>query len=262
MSSWLPSSRILSTYSCVALERLQRRADDERDVVAREVVLVEQVADLDLDELQELVVVDHVGLVEEHDDVRHAHLTGEQDVLARLRHRAVGRRDHEDRAVHLGGTRDHVLHVIGVTRAVDVGVVTRLGLVLDVRRGDGDAAGLLLRSVVDLLEGPGLPAVLLGQDLGDGRRQGRLAMVDVTDGADVDVRLVPRELLLRHFLFAPILKSVLRRTRADYRVYAGTGTPVRPSTTFSAMLGGTSSYLSNCMVYVARPWDIVRTSVA
>src|SRR3954468_14274341 len=82
----------------VALERLQRRADDERDVVAREVVLVEQVAHLDLDELQELLVVDHVGLVEEHDDVRHAHLTGEQDVLARLRHRAVGRRDHEDRA--------------------------------------------------------------------------------------------------------------------------------------------------------------------
>jgi hypothetical protein len=70
----------------------------------------------------------------------------------------------------------------------------------------------------------------------------------VTDGADIDVRLVPRELLLRHFLFAPILKSVLRRTRADYRVYAGTGTPVRPSTTFSAMLGGTSSYLSNCIV--------------
>ena len=74
----------------VALERLERRAGDERDVVAREVVLVEQVADLDLDELEELVVVDHVGLVEEHDDVRHADLTGEQDVLTRLRHRAVG----------------------------------------------------------------------------------------------------------------------------------------------------------------------------
>ena len=188
----------------VALERLQRRADDERDVVAREVVLGEQLAHLDLDELQELLVVDHVGLVEEHDDVRHADLTGEQDVLARLRHRAVRRRDHEDRAVHLGGARDHVLHVIRVARAVDVRVVTVLRLVLDVRGGDGDAAGLLLRSVVDLLEGAGLTAVLLGQDLGDGRRQRRLAMVDVTDGADVDVRLVPRELLLRHFLFAPI----------------------------------------------------------
>src|SRR5690348_17621332 len=40
---------------------------------------------------------------------RHLHLPGEQDVLARLRHRAVGRGDDEDRAVHLGCARDHVL---------------------------------------------------------------------------------------------------------------------------------------------------------
>ena len=149
----------------VALQRLERRADDERDVVAREVVLVEQVADLDLDELQELLVVDHVGLVEEHDDVGHADLAGEQDVLARLGHRAVGRRDHEDRAVHLGGARDHVLHVVRVTGTVDVGVVTVVRLVLDVRGRDRDAARLLLRSVVDLVEGAGLAAVLLGSTL-------------------------------------------------------------------------------------------------
>ena len=116
----------------VALERLQRRADDERDVVAGELVLGQQVADLDLDELEQLGVVDHVGLVEEHDDVGHADLTGEQDVLARLRHRAVGRRDDQDRAVHLGGAGDHVLDVVGVTRAVDVRVVPVGGLVLDV----------------------------------------------------------------------------------------------------------------------------------
>src|SRR5215204_4024030 len=145
----------------VALERLQRGADDERDVVAREVVLVEQVAHLDLDELQELLVVDHVGLVEEHDDVRHADLAGEQDVLAGLGHRAVRRGHHEDRAVHLRGARDHVLHVVGVARAVDVRVVAVLRLVLDVRRGDGDPALLLLRSVVDLLEGARLATVLL-----------------------------------------------------------------------------------------------------
>src|SRR3954468_20427842 len=45
----------------VALERLERRAGDERDVVAREVVLVEEIANLDLDELEQLLVVDHVG---------------------------------------------------------------------------------------------------------------------------------------------------------------------------------------------------------
>jgi hypothetical protein len=85
-----------------------------------------------------------------------------------------------------------------VTRAVDVRVVALVGLVLDVRRRDRDAARLLFGSVVDLVEGPGLTAICLRQDLGDGRRQGRLAVVDVTDRADVDVRLVPLELLLRH----------------------------------------------------------------
>src|SRR3954447_10485302 len=188
----------LGLVGLVPLERLERRAGDDGNVIAREVVLGQQVTDLNLDELEELLVVDHVDLVEEHDDVRHADLTSEQDVLTRLRHRAVGGGHDQDGAVHLGSAGDHVLHVVRVTRAVDVRVVTVLRLVLDVRGGDGDAALALLRSVVDLLEAARLAAVGLRQDLGDCRRQRGLAMVDVTDGAYVDVRLIPLELLLRH----------------------------------------------------------------
>src|SRR5439155_1384120 len=86
------------------------------------------------------------------DDRRHLDLAGEQDVLARLGHRAVGRRDHEDRAVHLGGARDHVLDVVGVSWAVDVCVVPVVGLVLDVRGVDRDAALTLLGRCVDRRE--------------------------------------------------------------------------------------------------------------
>ena len=184
----------------VALERLQRRDPDDRQVVARELVVGQQLADLHLDELEDLLVVDHVGLVERHDDVGDADLAGEEDVLLRLRHRAVGGGDHEDRAVHLGRTGDHVLDVVGVTRAVDVSVVTLLRLVLDVRDGDRDAALLLLGRLVDVLERElrVQVRVLVVQDLGDRCRQRRLAVVDVTDGADVDVRLSPLELCLRH----------------------------------------------------------------
>ena len=129
----------------------------------------------------------------------HADLAGEQDVLAGLRHRAVGGRDHQDRAVHLGGAGDHVLDVVGVARAVDVRVVAVLRLVLDVRGGDRDAALLLLGRVVDLVEDSSpRPPSRLREDLGDRRGQRGLAMVDVTDRADVDVRLVPLELLLGH----------------------------------------------------------------
>ncbi len=123
-------------------------------------------------------------------------------MLARLGgHRAVGRRDHQDGAVHLRRTGDHVLDVVGVTGgAVDVRVVPLLGLVLNVRDRDRDAALTLLRSLVDLVERRGLVEVrvLVVQNLGDGRRQRGLAVVDVTDRADVDVRLGPLELRLRH----------------------------------------------------------------
>jgi len=116
----------------VAFQRLQRGADHEGDVVPREVIFGEQLAYLDLDELQELLVVDHVRLVQEHHDVRHTHLAGKQNVLARLGHGAVSCGDHQDRAVHLRGAGDHVLDVVGVTGAVHVRVVTVLRLVLDV----------------------------------------------------------------------------------------------------------------------------------
>jgi hypothetical protein len=92
---------IFFVYSSSPSSAFSAEPDHERDLLAREVVLVEKVLDLLLDELEELLVVDHVGLVEEHDHVRHADLAGEQDVLARLRHRAVGGGYDEDRPVHL-----------------------------------------------------------------------------------------------------------------------------------------------------------------
>ena len=180
----------------VAFQRLQRRAFDDRGLFAREVVLVEQVLDLLFDELDQLVVVDLVDLVEEDDDVRDVDLTGEQDVLAGLRHDAVGGGHDQDRAVHLRGAGDHVLHVVGVARAVDVGVVPVVGLVLDVGGRDRDAALLLLGSVVDLGEALRLGTAHGREGFGDRGRQRRLAMVDVTDGADVHMRLIALEFLL------------------------------------------------------------------
>ncbi len=220
MSSASASSRILRLVLLVALERLQRRAGDERDVVAGELVLGQQVADLDLDELEQLGVVDHVRLVQEHDDVRHADLTGEQDVLAGLRHRAVGRRDDQDRAVHLRRAGDHVLHVVGVPGAVDVRVMAVGSLVLDVGGRDRDAASLLLGSVVDRFERPHFRAAeVLVQHLGDRGRQRRLAMVDVTDGPDVDMGLIALELGLRHFGVAPSVSEIVSVAGRTSRIY-------------------------------------------
>ena len=144
---------VVAELRILVFKRHQGRALDDRNLVAREVVLRQQFANFELDELEQFRIVDHVDLVHEHDDRRNADLTGEQDVLAGLRHRAVGSRHDQDRAVHLRGAGDHVLHIVGVAGAVDVSVVAVLGLVLDVSGRNRDAARLFFRRLVDLVVG-------------------------------------------------------------------------------------------------------------
>src|SRR5579859_1862054 len=193
-------NRVVAQFLVAVFQSAQGRALNDRNVVAREIVGAQQLADFQLDQFQQLRIVDHVALVHEHHQSRHADLTGQKDVLAGLRHRAVSGRHHQDRAVHLRRTRDHVLHIIGVAGAVDVGIVTVVGLILDVGGRDGDAAGLLFGGLVDLVVSGERGTALLRQDLGDSRGQRGLAMVDVTDGADVAVRLVPLKFSLSHVL--------------------------------------------------------------
>src|SRR5699024_3002229 len=137
----------------------------------------------------------------------------------------------EDRAVHLSSAGDHVLHVVGVAGGVDVRVVALVGLVLDVRDVDRDAALLLLGRVVDRVEVARLVEVreLVVQDLRDRGAQRGLAVVDVTDGADVDVRLGPLELGLGH---CGVLLGLSRGT-------SGSGSDPLPERRESEGSGGT-----------------------
>jgi hypothetical protein len=64
-----------------------------------------------------------------------------------------------------------------------------------VSRRDCDAAVVLFRRLVDLVESQGFSAVQLRHHFCERRRQRRFAMVYVTDGADVEVRFVSLELL-------------------------------------------------------------------
>src|SRR5207253_5053689 len=113
----------------------------------------------------------------------------------------------------LGGAGDHVLDVDGVTRTVDVRVVTVLRLVLDMGRIDCDPALPLLGRVVDRVEVAYLRArdPLLRQDLRDRGGQGCLAVVDVTDRADVEMRLRAFKLLLCHLSIPPLLGPMILR---------------------------------------------------
>ena len=184
----------------VALEGLERRHAHDRDVVAGELVEAEQLADLELDQLEQLLVFHGVDLVEGDDDGGHADLAGQEHVLTSLGHRAIGGRHDQDGPVDLGRAGDHVFDVVGVTGHVDVRVVAVVGLVLDVRDVDRDAALALLRRLVDGVEGR--ERVVLGvvssEHLRDGRGQSGLAVVNVPHRADVEVGLRALEFLLGH----------------------------------------------------------------
>ena len=214
----------------VALERLERRAADDRGVVTRVAVLAQQLAELHLDQVEQLLVAlaDHVALVQVHHHRRDVHLAPEQHVLARLRHRAVRRRHHQDRAVHLRRARDHVLDVVRVARAIDVRVVPLVALVLHVRRRDRDAARLLFRRLVDLIERRELREALRRLHLRDRSGQRGLAVVDVTDRSDVDVGLVADEFFLRHGCPRLVLfeASPLRELNSRPLPYQGSALPL------------------------------------
>ncbi len=115
-----------------AVQGAEGAATDHRGVVT--VILIEgkQLAHFHLNEVKQFGVVDEVDLVHEDHDLGHAHLTTEQDMLAGLGHGAIGSGHHEDGTVHLGGTRHHVLHIVGVARTIHVCVVTALGRILHV----------------------------------------------------------------------------------------------------------------------------------
>ena len=193
------SSSILASHCGFAVQRAQRRSADHRNVVARELVLRQKLAHFHLHQVDQFRVFDRVALVQEHHDVGHAYLAGQQHVFLGLRHGAVGRRNHQDRAVHLRRAGDHVLDVVGVAGAVDVRIVPVLGLVLHVRRRDGDAALALFGSVVDRVKRTELDSSgCASQYLGDRRRQRRLAVIDVPDRPHVTVRLRTIKFFLRH----------------------------------------------------------------
>ncbi len=115
-----------------------------------------------------------------------------------LRHRAIRRCHHQDRAIYLRRPGDHVLDIVTVTRHVHVRVVPVLCLVFHMRNVDRDPARFLFRRVVDLIVRPKIRSPKELAVLGDRRGQRRLPVVDVSHRTDVQMWFAPVKFLLRH----------------------------------------------------------------
>ena len=162
---------------------------DNGNFIAGEVILGQNVTDIHLYEVEQLGIVNVIALVDEYNDCRNAYLTSEKDVLLGLSHRAISTSNNEDSAVHLSSTGDHVLDIVSMAGAVNVSVVTLLGLVLNVSGVDCDTTLSLLRSLIDHVVSFELSLALKGKPLGDSSGGGGLTVVYVTDGTNVYVGL-------------------------------------------------------------------------
>ena len=94
-----------------------------------------------------------------------------------------------------------------------MGVVAVLGFIFDVGGLDGDSALAFLRRVVDAIEVAhfGKPPIRLNE--GDGCRQRRLAMIDMPNGSNVNMRFSPLKFSARHIGYSFAVFLVLRLKR-------------------------------------------------
>ena len=109
-------------------------------------------------------------------------------MLTSLRHRTISGRANQDCTVHLSSTGDHVLHIVSVTWAVNVSVVTDQRVVFNVRGVDGDTTSFFFWCAVDFIEINDCGTEHFGANASQSSSQSGFTVVNVTDGANVDVR--------------------------------------------------------------------------
>src|SRR5690606_17428490 len=64
---------------CFAFQRFQSRTTDDWSVITWEIVLRQKFTNFHFYQFQQLFIINHVAFVQEHDDVRNAYLTTQQD---------------------------------------------------------------------------------------------------------------------------------------------------------------------------------------
>ena len=181
----------------ITVECTESSTADDRSIFF-EFVLTEEVLHIHFNEFEHFFVFDEVALVEEYNETRNVYLTSEKDVLASLRHRTVSCSNYNDSTVHLRSTSYHVLHIVGVTWAVYVCVVTLRSFVFNVSSVNSDTTFLFFRSVVDLVERLSFRKTSISKHLSDSSSKSSLTVVNVTDSTNVHVRLGTLEMFFCH----------------------------------------------------------------
>ena len=185
---------------CNTVQSTECRTADNRSILF-ELILRKNFRNLHLNELKHFLVFNHITLIKEYNQARYVHLTSEKHVLTSLRHRTISCSNNEDSTIHLSSTSYHVLYIVGVSRTVNVSIVTLCSLILYVSSVDSNTALFLLRSVINLIERLNLRKTSLSQYSCDGSGQSSLTMVNVTDSTDINVRFRAHKTFFSHSFY-------------------------------------------------------------
>ena len=118
---------LFNTIQCA-----KSRTTDDRSIVTIEIIERKKFSHFHFNEFQHFFIINHIALVQEYNQTRYVYLTSQQDVFASLRHRTISCSTNDDSTVHLSSTSNHVLYIVGVSRTVNVCVVTVSCFVLNV----------------------------------------------------------------------------------------------------------------------------------
>lgn len=70
---------------------------------------------LHFNKLHQLLVINKVHLIQEHNQLWYTNLASQQNVLVSLRHGAIGSRNHRNSTVHLNSTSNHILQLMNLS---------------------------------------------------------------------------------------------------------------------------------------------------
>ena len=122
-------------------------------------------------------------------------------MFASLWHRTIRRRNHQNRAVHLRRTRNHVFHIIGMTWAIHMGIVAIFSFIFHMRRVDRDTARFFFRCRINFVIGSVFRLASFRQNLGNSRSQRGFSMIHMTNCPNVTMWLIPFKFFFSHNSF-------------------------------------------------------------
>ena len=117
-----------------------------------------------------------------------------------LGHRAISCRYYEDSTIHLSSTGNHVLYIVGMPWAVNVCIVAGFGFIFNSGGVDCDTAGSFFRSFIDGSVVEEVCFAFFSQYFGDSSGQSGFAVVDMANGADVNMGLCSFVMSFCHFV--------------------------------------------------------------